>query len=135
MGKKIKIAIIGLGLIGGSIYKSLDKRKYEVIAISKSQKGKNIFDKIENVKNSDIVFICSNMSETQNVLDELDKILDKKTIVADTCSIKSFLEEKDYSFDFIMSHPMAGTEKSGYSASFKGLFKDAKWVITKEQNT
>ncbi len=131
MAKKAKIAIIGLGLIGGSIFKSLDKRKYEVIAVSKSQKGKNIYQNYDKLKNLDLVFVCSKMSDTQGILDNLNDILDKKTIVSDVCSIKKCIKDKDYNFNFIMSHPMAGTEKSGYKASFKGLFKGAKWVVSK----
>ena len=40
--QKLKVAIIGLGLIGGSIFKGLDKRRFEVLGVSKSQSGKNI---------------------------------------------------------------------------------------------
>ena len=42
---------------------------------------------------------------------------------------------KKRSYVFIGSHPMAGTEHSGYDASFADLFIDAKWVITPRENT
>lgn len=39
----MKIGIIGLGLIGGSLFKSLKELGYDVIAVSKSQNGEGIF--------------------------------------------------------------------------------------------
>ena len=61
----------------------------------------------------------------------MNNILDKDTIVADVTSIKKDLLNKKFDFTFILSHPMAGTEKSGFSAGFKELFVGAKWLIEK----
>ncbi len=129
----MKIGIVGLGLIGGSIFKALSEF-HEVIGISNSQKGlqKNITDDMTNLKNCDIVFVATPINKTLVVLEQLNKILDKNTVVSDVCSLKEFLIDKDYNFNFIPSHPMAGTEKSGFENSFKELFYGAKWVICKQ---
>ena len=124
----MKIGIIGLGLIGGSLFKDLSK-DYDVIAVSQSQSGDKIYKSYDVLKDRDIVFVCTPMNKTLSVLDELETILPSKTIVTDTCSLKEFVCQKKRSYNFIPSHPMAGTEKKGYENSFEGLFKGAKWVI------
>ena len=43
----MKIGIIGLGLIGGSIFKDLRKLEYDVVAVSKSQTGNKIYKDYE----------------------------------------------------------------------------------------
>lgn len=126
----MKIGIIGLGLIGGSIFKDLSKLGYDVIGISQSQNGENIYKDYNELKNCEIVFVCSAMNKTLQILDKLETILNPNTIVTDVCSLKTFVCNKKRPYKFIPSHPMAGTEKKGFENSFEGLFKNAKWVIT-----
>ena len=129
----MKIGIIGLGLIGGSLFKDL-RKDFDVIAISQSQNGENIFKSYDKLKDRDLVFVCTPMNRTLNVLDELENILNSQTTVTDVCSLKNFVSQKERSYRFVPSHPMAGTEHKGYENSFEGLFKDAKWVITGEKD-
>ncbi len=126
----MKIGIIGLGLIGGSIFKDLKKLDYEVIAVSNSQTGEKIYKDYDILKTCDIVFVCSAMNKTLEILDKLENILPPDTVVTDVCSLKKFVCTKNRPYKFIPSHPMAGTEHKGYENSFEGLFKGAKWVIT-----
>ncbi len=139
--KSLKIGILGLGLIGGSILKSLKKSgKYYLIAVSNSsyKKAMEFADVstncIESLKNSDVVFVCTKMNETLNALERLNGILQKNAIVADVCSIKGFLN-KEYNFNFIPSHPMAGIERYGFENSRADLFGGAKWIVCKKNNT
>ena len=129
----MKIGIIGLGLIGGSLFKDLTK-KYDVIAVSQSQNGDKIFKSYEVLKDRDLIFVCTPMNKTLAVLDELENYLSHDTVVTDVCSLKKFVSEKQRPYKFIPSHPMAGTEHKGFENSFEGLFKNAKWVITGEKN-
>lgn len=124
----MKIGIIGLGLIGGSLFKDL-RKKYDVIAVSKSQNGENIYKTYDVLKDRDLVFVCTPMNKTLSVLDELENILSPETVVTDVCSLKKFVCQKQRPYKFIPSHPMAGTEHKGYENSFEGLFKDASWVV------
>lgn len=133
----MKVGVLGLGLIGGSILKALSAiKKYELIAVSNSSYKKAepfadvSSDDINTLKPCDIVFVCSKMSETNLSLEKLNGIVSSDTIVCDVSSIKSFLKT-DFNFNFIQSHPMAGTEFSGFDHSFKELFIDAKWIISK----
>lgn len=123
----MKIGIIGLGLIGGSLFKSL--KDYDVIAVSKSQNGENIYKTYDVLKDRDLVFVCTPMNKTLSVLDELEDILPAETVVTDVCSLKEFVSKKKRPYKFIPSHPMAGTEHKGYENSFEGLFKGASWVV------
>lgn len=125
-----KIGVIGLGLIGGSIFKDLKSLGYDVIAVSKSQNGDTIYKTYDVLKDCDLVFVCSPMNKTLSVLDELEGILSSDTVVTDVCSLKDFVCKKVRPYKFVPSHPMAGTENKGYESSFEGLFKGAKWVVT-----
>ena len=125
----MKIGVVGLGLIGGSIFKCL-REKYEVIGVSSSVNETNVSSDYNTLKSCDLVFVCSPMSAILDVLDKLNEILPQTTIVTDVCSLKEFVSKKEYNFKFIPSHPMAGTEHSGWDNSFAELFKGAKWAIT-----
>lgn len=128
-----KIGIIGLGLIGGSLFKDLNKN-YDVTAVSNSQNGEKIFKDYNVLKDREIIFVCTTMNKTLSILDKLEEILYPQTIVTDVCSLKAFVCQKQRPYKFIPSHPMAGTEHKGYENSLEGLFKNAKWVITGEKN-
>ena len=137
----IKVGIIGLGLIGSSILKGLTlKSDYEIFCVSNSsyQKAqkylknpKNSSKDIKIIKNCDIIFVCSKISDTLSILDKLNTFLDKKTSVVEVCSIKKDLLNKKYNFNFILSHPMAGKENSGFEAGDSSLFEGAKWLVDK----
>ena len=126
----MKIGIIGLGLIGGSIYRDLKKLNYDVVAVSQSQNGTGIYKDFSILKTCDIVFVCSPMNKTLQVLDELENVLLPNTIVTDVCSLKQFVSKKKRPYKFIPSHPMAGTEHQGFENSMEGLFCGRKWVVT-----
>ena len=125
----MKIGVIGLGLIGGSIFKALSSN-HKVVAVSRSVKGENISNDYNTLKDCDVVFVCTPMNVTLEVLDKLNEILASSTIVTDVCSLKEFVSNKKYNYKFIPSHPMAGTENCGWEFSFAEMFNGAKWVIT-----
>ena len=131
-----KVGIVSLGLIGSSILKGLYE-KYDCYCFSKSlpknalKYTKNLSNDIEIVKECDIVFVCSPISNTLEMLNSLNGVVRKNCIVADCASIKSELLAKKFDFDFILSHPMAGVENFGFDAGFAELFSGAKWLIEK----
>ena len=126
----MRIGILGLGLIGGSIFKNLKGQEFDVVGVSASQSGENITSDLAVLKTCDVVFVCTAMNKCLETLDKLDEILPATTIVTDVCSLKGFVCKKARSFRFIPSHPMAGTEKKGFENSFPELFENAKWVLT-----
>ena len=132
-----KVGVVGLGLIGGSIFKDLISLGYDVVGISASQAGliDNVYADYSCLKDCDLVFVCKEMSKTLSVLDELEEYLSAETVVSDVCSLKEFVSKKEYKYNFIPTHPMAGTEFSGWAASKEGLFRGAKWVITSDKKS
>lgn len=143
MDRNLKIGIVGLGLIGGSIFKALCALKCNVVAVSRSnqtiqqakQYCENISKSFETLKDCDIVFVCTPMNNVNETLDKLDNILPETTIVSDVSSIKRFICGKRRKYKLIPTHPMAGTEFAGFAHSFETLFQGAKWILTPCQNT
>lgn len=134
----MKIGVIGLGLIGGSILKSLSEQGYDVAAVTRNKDTLNRAAKIANevssdisvLKDCDVIFVAVPMSKTLKILEDLEAVLPAEAIVADVCSLKEFVMQKKRPYHFIGTHPMAGTENSGYDSSFAELFEGAKWVLT-----
>lgn len=143
MDRNLKIGIVGLGLIGGSIFKALCALRCNVYATSMSgmtvEKAKkycpNVSRSLAHLKDCDVIFVCTPMNNTIRILDKLDNILPPSAIVADVCSLKRFLTNKKRHYKFIPTHPMAGTECAGFDNSFEALFQGAKWVLTPFENT
>ena len=65
----MKIGVVGLGLIGGSIFKKLMAENFDVIGVSRSQRGDKIFQNYEVLKDREIVFVCSAMNKTLEILE------------------------------------------------------------------
>ena len=134
----MKIGIISLGLIGGSLLKALSKTDNTIYTVTRNkdtiEKVKKYTqfssDKIETLKDCEIIFVASPINKTLDILDKLENIVSKNCIVLDCASVKEFIMEKKRPYKFIGSHPMAGTEFNGFDASFKELFYGAKWVLT-----
>ena len=96
----MKIGVIGLGLIGGSIFKELSLNvEYELVGISRTLKTKNVYTDYNNLKDCDLVFVCTPMNATLKVLDTLNDLLPETTIVTDVCSLKSFVSNKEYKYN------------------------------------
>lgn len=132
----MRIGVVGLGLIGGSVYKNLlEAKKHEIVGISRSVNEFNVTNDYTNLAECDLVFVCTPMNVTIEILDKLDGILKPNTIVTDVCSLKGFVSKKQYSYKFIPSHPMAGTEHKGWDYAFPDLFEGATWAITPYKDT
>ncbi len=137
--KKIKLGIVGLSVIGASIFDALkDNNDYELYIHSNSgfNKVKEFVKQSSNdiraVKGCDIVFVCTKLSQTLETLDKLNQFLDKNTLVVDVASSKKELLNKTYNYTFLLSHPMAGSEKTGFEAKDKELFKGARWLFEQD---
>ncbi|WP_094550680.1 prephenate dehydrogenase [Petroclostridium xylanilyticum] len=141
------VAIIGLGLIGGSIAKALKERSgiKNIIGIDFNQDtltqalNEGIIslgskDIVPEIYNSDIVFICTPVSKTLEWIKKVIPAVRPDCIITDVGSTKSQLvseiEQIPGEFHFVGGHPMAGSERSGFSASKSHLFENAYYILT-----
>jgi len=141
-----QVSIIGCGLIGSSIFKSLKKNKSvkKIITFDNDQsvseiiKKENLSDKIvssseEAVSNADLVLISTPLSSFESAIGSIKKNLKSGSILTDTNSVKKgadlIVKKMNLkNISWIPSHPVAGTEKSGPRAGSSDLFKD-RWTI------
>ena len=138
----MKVGIISLGLIGASILKSISNHGFEIVCVTRNpesiEKAKKyraeVSDDITTLKDCEVVFVCSPISKTLEMLDSLENVVSEDCVVLDVASVKEFIMQKKRPYKFIGSHPMAGTEKSGFDAGFKELFEGAKWVLCPSEN-
>ena len=149
----MKIIIIGLGLIGGSIAKTLSSSNdYEILAFDSDQKSiKNALDNqsIQGSLNSlndlesteyanSLVIISTPPNVTNKILKSLDFLFNSSVTITDTTSSKSFLNKTLQKFhfpeNFIFSHPVAGSHLSGEENAVANLF-DKKSTILSYHNS
>lgn len=145
----VRIAIIGLGLIGGSIglaLKQANWREAEIIGYVRRQETGSlalklgVVDKIEldlrsAVKNADIVIIATPVLTIKDIFEQIAPELPDDSIVTDTSSTKMQVmqwAEKLLSsrISFVGGHPMAGKEISGIKAANADLFHNCIYCLT-----
>lgn len=109
----MKTGIISLGLIGGSLLKVLCAKGIETVAVTRNkdsiEKAKTytpfVSDDINTLSGCDIIFVCSPMSKTLEILDKLETVVCKDTIVTDVCSLKGFVNAKGKTVYFYRFSP------------------------------
>ena len=149
MEKKINIAVVGLGLLGGSLARALikdDRYKIGVWARREETRRWAQENKVahevhaelpELLKNADIAVLCLPVSSAIEMFPVCAEHLPESAIVTDIGSVKLDIctaAEKFPQLNFIGSHPMAGTEKSGCEASFAELYNNADVFIVPPEN-
>ncbi|MBU0533544.1 MAG: prephenate dehydrogenase/arogenate dehydrogenase family protein, partial [Candidatus Omnitrophica bacterium] len=135
-----KIAIIGVGLIGGSIGLAAKKKKLtsKVIGIGRSELSlkkalkKKAVDEISldksKVKDADLVIIATPVGKIVSLVKELIPYLKKGTIITDVGSTKREIMDDIHKFlpqgiSFMGGHPLAGSEKNGVEFADSNLFE------------
>ena len=134
----MKIGVIGLGLIGGSILQALSAN-HEMYAVSASSACKaTLYAKTSTeydiLAECEVVFVCRPMDKINETLFALNNVVSEDTIVTEISSVKNFIVRDALKYNLISTHPMAGSEKTGFSAANIELFRGAKWVIERENS-
>lgn len=149
-----KVAIIGVGLIGGSLAISLKEKCLadEIIGVGRGlnnlEKAKELgvvdsftYDIGEAVKEADLVVVAVPVVSSVEVIKVALKAMKKGAILTDVGSVKgSLIDEIDDNavpdgVSVVWAHPIAGTEHSGVEAAFSGLFAGKICVITPTKNS
>ena len=147
-----KLLIIGCGLIGSSILRgSINKKISKKIFIyEKSKKNISKIKKINSkviilkkldkkISDIDFVILSTPMSQYERVIPHLNKFLGKKSIITDVGSTKQNIlnlknKKLNKSLDWILSHPIAGSEVSGPEYGNKNLFLNKWCIIVSDKN-
>ena len=139
-----KIAVIGMGIIGGSICGALTKAGYSVDGFDRHEaslqfalKAGYIQAKGGNIADYDTVFIAIPPKATMEYLDT--GAFKAGALVCDICGVKEVIERTVYSkpraYRYVGIHPMAGKETSGIASASPELFKNANLIITRAEKT
>lgn len=147
----MKTTIIGLGLIGGSI--AIDLRKSGMVTeligidLNKEHAAKalelGLVDRIDaegkSISTSDLIVMAIPVSVLSQLLPSILDTVKKEAVVVDTGSTKTTIC-KEISHhknrgQFVAAHPIAGTENSGPTAAFSGLFQNKTNIICEREKS
>ncbi len=141
----MKIAIIGLGLIGGSIAKSIksfsddhelsafDRPEILEAAFNLKVIDKKLFSADEALE-SDLIFLSLPVDAAIIVFENLADRLSAGQILTDVCGVKTIFQEiwdsKKRNGFYIGGHPMTGKEKGGFENSDPLLFENSTYILS-----
>lgn len=143
------VAIVGVGLIGGSLALALKefgatgrvvgissrKTIEEALGLGAIDEGWEYRDLARALRETKTVFLCTPVSRIIELLPEVANVIAPGTVVSDVGSTKKQIVEQaekcmpQHSV-FIGGHPMAGSERNGVGAADPFLFQNALYVIT-----
>lgn len=138
----MKIGIVGLGLIGGSLAIDLRSQGHQIYGISRDLKTcetallRGIADsastEVEILTTTEIIIICTPIKAIAPTIKQIIPHISPETIITDVGSVKQPIVEECTQLwqNFIGGHPMAGTTASGIDAALANLFIGAAYVIT-----
>ncbi|OIO09359.1 MAG: prephenate dehydrogenase [Flavobacteriaceae bacterium CG1_02_35_72] len=143
-----KIVVFGLGLIGGSMALSLKQKNRCFIGVdpnkAHAQKALElgIIDEIGSLKeavDAQIIIIAVPVNVAPELTLKILDLIDEQALVFDVGSVKTSICEAvkhhPKRFNFVAAHPIAGTEFSGPTAAFNGLFRGKKNIICEPNQT
>lgn len=145
------IAIVGLGLIGGSMALALQGfEEYEIVGVDVSQPTlrfameNHVADRVTDnaqkaIGQADIVFLCLHPQGIVDFLHQHKDHFKSGALVTDVCGVKTAIVEAAKvlppQVEFIGGHPMAGTEFSGVQNALKHMFQGAHYIIVPDKNS
>ena len=142
----MKIAIIGLGLIGGSMAKAIKENTSHTVfgsdlndtVVKKAKLLAAIDEPLTDtlLAECDLTIIALYPQAAIDFIKEKQEIFKKGSIVLDCCGVKRVVCSEaepvalKQGFVFMGGHPMAGLEHSGFDHAQKALFKNASMILT-----
>lgn len=147
-----KIGFIGLGLIGGSICKTIKRLYPKTTMIATAGHASTVAEayedgtitnpeplELQEFADCDIIFLCCPVQRNIEYLQQLRSIVSEQTIITDVGSVKSDIHKEvirlGMEANFIGGHPMTGSEKIGYSNATPYLLENAYYIITPTTKT
>lgn len=148
-----QVAIVGVGLIGGSLGMILRRRALADHVVGIGRRVENlktavamgaidryVADPQEGVRGADLVVLATPVDTYERHLQEWAHCLAPGAIVSDVGSVKGTLVERSEAampagVHFVGAHPIAGKEKTGVAAGSDQLFKGARCILTPTKRT
>ncbi|MDD5567776.1 MAG: prephenate dehydrogenase/arogenate dehydrogenase family protein [Candidatus Omnitrophica bacterium] len=144
-----KIAIIGTGLIGGSLGIAIKKNKLakEVVGVSRHKRSIDLALKnkavdrgalsFDIIKGSDLVILAVPVEAVISLKEQVRKIAGKDCLITDVGSTKVKISGNLSKIfpNYVGSHPLAGSEKRGILNATPGIFEGSLCVLTTTKTT
>ncbi len=146
----MKIGVIGLGLIGGSMAKAIRlNTEYEVFGtdidrtvVMRAKVIEAISKELteENIGECDMLILALYPDDTVQAIKKYAPKIKKGAYVVDCAGVKEKVCRevpkfaKEYGFTFVGGHPMAGIEKIGFKYSDAKIFSNASMILTPDGN-
>ncbi len=146
----MKVAVVGLGLIGGSIARDLKAQiNVSVCGVDSSEEHckkameLGIVHDLASIGDvtldSDVIIVATPVDVIERLLPQILDTIGSQTVVIDVGSTKSdickIVSNHPNRGQFVAAHPLAGTEFSGPEAALKGLFSEAKNIICEREKS
>lgn len=149
-----RIAILAVGLIGGSLAKALRAKGFANEIVGWGRKEQNLkkavelgvidsysLDLAEAVKGADIVVVATPTLIAADMLHRLAPLVSESTVITDVASVKgNLLAAAKQAFgkvpaNLVLGHPIAGSEQSGVEAANADLYINHKVILTPSAET
>lgn len=149
-----RLAIIGVGLIGGSLALALKQASVVKHVVGCGRNEKNLIKGVElgvidsyqvsiadAVKGADIVVLAIPLGSMQTVFEKIAGVISSQTVITDVGSAKASVVQVateclgERIRQYVPGHPIAGTEKSGVEAGFASLYQNRKVILTPLEST
>lgn len=124
----MKLAVVGMGLIGGSLLKAARKAGYETLGLHHADPA--------DLSDVDIIFVALPPKSIAPWIEAHEAGFKPGAILTDVCGVKrpvfeSFREKAlKANWTFIPAHPMAGKEVAGFANADEDLFRGASIILT-----
>jgi len=147
------IAIIGVGLIGGSFALAIKKQGYQGRITGIGRKKSNLIRAkklgiidaysiscTDGIRDADLVLLAVPVGQFETIAKKIRHNIKKGAIVTDVGSVKNTVVKKLEALmpegtHFVGAHPIAGKECSGINCASAGLYQNARCIITPSPNT
>ena len=139
--RRPSVAIIGLGLVGGSLARALTRKGYRVtgidwpLVVRRALATRAITrgaTRAEAAVASQVVVLAAPPATNLRLLRRLARVAPPDLVLTDVSSVKGDIAREAARLGlrgFVGGHPMAGTEKRGFASSTAGLFQGASWWL------
>jgi len=147
----MNVGIVGLGLIGGSMAKSIKSRTcHRVWGVDTDQETMTLARLSgaidgpltdENLANCELLLVALRPQATVDWVREHAGLISKQAAAVDLCGVKRQVcaalapIAKQYGFAYIGGHPMAGSERGGFVNARDDLFQGASMILTPDERT